>query len=59
MNDKQRKEAMEAADYAWRRIPNGSAAGDLRRASQGCNESLLLAVHLIIEYERRPPAVDG
>lgn len=53
MNPEWRERAVEYADFAASKIPNGPAAGDLRRAASGSNEDLLLAIHLILERHEK------
>jgi hypothetical protein len=47
-----RQIATESAKVIAGMIPNGPTARDLREASQGLNEDLLLAIVLILERER-------
>lgn len=48
MNKEQRERAKAVAKAVAGKIPNGPTSGDLRRASLGENEDLLLAIHLIL-----------
>lgn len=65
MTPSERTDARLAAGYAAGRVPRAHPIyAMLRDASMGTNseyvtEPVLQAVHHIIEFERRPPAVDG
>lgn len=51
MNKAQRERAMLAAGCAYRQLPNGPVAGQMREASIGHNEAMLRAVWEICKWQ--------
>jgi len=49
MTEEQRERAKRAAEWACGLMPNGPAAGELRQASLGSNEEMLLGIALILQ----------